>query len=958
MPANRVVRSAYILTSSEDSYTGQNAQNPATSRRIRSFIPQDDGQLHREAAEPKFIDQALSGPVVRVYNFNRNNDSGQVQRFYFAAARTTFIFDAGDIIRTCNLYVRVGAAWVQVTDVGTLSDAPEFRTKNNLLFLVDGVNAWTFDGTAWFRTGISIPYQGGFNAQGQFSGPPFWTPAIDNTASGTFSALDGRYYWFTNADQTSTRPLHESDSSAISLSTGAVTNKKIKVYQTPGLWSVTSGSKEITVAASPDAPGPTLPLGSMSPDPGSGPAVLASAFNGKTLYINGTLVGVVSGVDLTGGGDNVLVLQDNSPVSIAAGRPVLVDARCTHWNVYASEADASKVGQFLNLSIPVTQNLATTPVEDQSPFIDDPDTDFISVFRPVRNDRPPASRVLEVHKNRLWYVNDSKPNFFDFGANEEVTSGANGDSDECVPGAGEQYTAATGAQSTNDTELAGAGTSVSQSLPPNTAWSNPGNVSSGVAYATVSMSGSTTRASQYLEAKNFGFAIPATATILGMEVSFEALATPASHPTAPGAVARIIGLTLLRSGVVVPGDGSSNTLVSDTDLQTFNVPFTRGSSVYLWNNSWTPAIINAADFGVVFQAFGKGTGVTFSIRNVRVKIYYMTAVTGAPQNVTNTLSDLVNEVSFPDQSNRIRGLCSHGDALYMGSERQVFPLYGESIDDFALSQITAFNVGFFSRFGQKSTPYGLAFLSFDRKIFLYPSNGIPSGNSTEALLEFGLPLRNKLRDSHLPGWNEIVTEFYYFGIRNWFVIGFPDGAGAFQTYVFDFNTKGWFQLQRGFTSLSVFELDEGSLILVGGAEDGYVYVIDDQTGTYTTTDALPESTWRSALIAFESPDNLRVFNWLEIDVDNNDLIDDLTVTFWLDSVDVDDPGEGRTITMTKVGPTLWRGFPTGGTVCKRLLLEFKFASSVNAGVIRGIKLVAYPVRGLLGSPTFNSPGDE
>lgn len=830
--------------------------------------------------------------------------------------------------------MRVGAAWVAVSAVGTLNDTPVFRTKNNLLQMTDGTNNWLFDGTNWVKTGLSIPYQGGFNAQNQFTGPPFWTVAIDATAAGTFTAAVGRYYWFTNADLTSTRPVHESDSSAIGTITGAVTNKKVAVYQTPGLWSVTSGSKLITIAASTDNPGPTKPLDSVSPDAGSGPATLAGAFNGLTLYINGTLIGVIAGV-VVSGGTNYLSLVDNSPSTVSGGRPVLCDARCTHWNLYASEADGSKVGQFLNVSTPVTQDLSSTPVEDQSPFIDDPDNTFLPIFRPVRNDPPPVSRVLEVHKSRLWRVRNTKPNLFDFTANEEVASGANGNPDECVPGAAQEYVATGAAQEKTSTQLAGAGTDIGGFPFGSHAWANPGNVTSGVSYATVSLPGDTT-SSDALRADTFGFAIPSDAVIDDITLTFDALAS------SPSSSSLFVYATKDETNIFFRG--------ATVDLNTSVGTITVSGAPALWGLAGITATeINAGTFAIYLQAPGRSVARDYSVRNVRIKISYTEALPGGPATVTNTISDIVNEVSFPDQSNRIRGLISHGDALYMGSERQVYPLYGESIDDFALSQVTAFNVGFFGRFSGKSTPHGLAFLSYDRKALLYPSSAVPRANATDALIEFGKPMRNKFKAIPNVFWNEVVAEMYYFGIRNWWVIGFPDAAGEFQTYVYDFNTRAWFQLQRGFTALSVFEIGDGSLILVGGAEDGTVYVIDDQTGTYTTSTDLPAATWRPSLIYFNAQSVARVINYIELEFSSDDLANDITVTFWLDPQDVDNPGTGRTVTLQRIvqiGTVFYRGWFQGGTTCKRVLVEIAAASSQNAGSIRGVKLVAYPYRGI------------
>lgn len=927
MAHGREVVGTWNLLTGENTYASQTAQSPSTSRRVKSWLPELDGALHRELAEPLYVSTSLTNPVVALFNFNQNNSNGVVTRYYFAAARTV----SDDSARTCLLYQQIGLIWSQVTAVGTLSDTPVFRVLNNLLFMVDGDNNWLFDGVNWVHTGISIPYQGGFNAQNQFSGPPFWQPAIDTTAVGVFNPAVGRYYWFTMSDQTSTRPVHEGDSSAISVITGPLVNKKVAVYQTPGLWSVTTGSKEITVAVSADNPGPTKPLASVSPDPGSGPAILAGAFNGLTLYINGTLIGVIGGVGTNGGGDNVLVLVANSASTIVAGRAVLVDARCTHWNIYASEADGSKVGQFLNVSVPVTQNLTTTPQYDETPFIDDATTTIVSTFRPVRNDPPPPSKILETHKSRLWRVRTAKPNLFDFTANEEVEAGNNGNPSECVPGAEESFTAAAGNEITSQ-KIAGAGANQTTG-GSEVAWTNPNNVTSAVSYATCALTGA--KVTKYLVCSNFGFALPTGAQVLGIKVTFDALCST-------GGKQMFIGL--VKGGTIL-ASGESESIASVAD--TYN----HGSDMFLWGNTWLDTDINAATFGCYFLAGNSSPDLTWSMKNVKITVYYITGVTDS-EEVANTISDLVNEVSFPDQSNRIRGLQSHADALYMFSERQCYPLYGESIDDFALSQVTAFSCGIAGRFASKSTPHGMPFVTYDRKVMLFPSSGTPRTNVTSVLQEIGLALRNKLLAIDTRFLDDVVTEFYFFNKRDWFVLAFRDTSEVYHTWVYDFGTQGWFELQRGFSSLAVFEIGDGSLILVGGGTNGSVYVIDDLSGTFTSTDDLPEANWRPALIDFGDPDNMRLVQRIELEVSSNAMMDGIAVTFWLDPEDVDNPGTGRTITMSRIkGSNRYAGWLTdGGSVCQRLLVDITTAAGGTAGTIRGIKLVAQKVRGILANP--------
>lgn len=951
---SRTAEQKWNLLTGVDSYSGANAQDPRTSRKIVSWIPQDDGQLHRELPEPLYLPTTLSGPVAGLYEFDQNNGTGGVTRFYFAAARTDFIVGT----KTCNFYKVTAGAWAAVTAVGVLADAPMCCTQENNFWLSDGASNFLFNGTVWVNVGLNIPlgqvsinatagtpqvffdsagvtvyffnssaaiqnpqgFKGTvslqypilpgvatatatkssaagasllFNPQ-QFNGtvdpnvhPMQWAtlsaagaitgytvpwagesmpwqmavrcnlvipapgnynitmshddgaifgfgpgsakgaaptlvsgtsngqytfqtvtamsvggsagyPVLGGTShsgnwndtfvvnfpnadtygleinyaswqneqqlnfqigstanggavsnplpstssnTGSINAVIGRYYWYTNADQT-VGVVTESSSAPIGSLSGPMTGGSIKVYQQPGLFTSSSVSTAVTGSSSTDAPGPVAPQ-------------LNSTMAGQTLYINGTKIGTiasVSGVNIT--------LTGNALASISNGRAVICDARCTHWNVYASESDGSKIGQFL-FAVPVTQNLSTTPYTDTSPFLDDVTNTFLPVFRPVRNDAPPPSRLLEVHKVRQFRRREASPNFFNFTANEEVTSGNNGDAAQCVPGA----------------------------------------------------------------------------------------------------------------------------------------------------------------------------------------------------NV-NTVSDMVNEVSFPDQSARLRGLVSHLDALFMFSEKQCYPLYGQSVDDFAISQNVAFALGLAGRFAAKSTPNGLVFISYDRRAFLYPTSLYSTylaqgGAATSALVEIGKPMRNVLKTIAATRLDEVVTAHYHFGIRDWWVVSFPTSATADtpQTWIYDFAGKGWFQIQRGFTSLAVFEVGEGNLVLIGGGADGKTYVVDDQTGTYSTAGTLPASTWQPALIDFQNPDSAHVFRRLELEFDSAALAQAVQITVWLDPLNVDSPGAGRSLHLRPaLGANRYAGFLTdqGGAVCQRMLLQVYAPANTIAGVIRGIKLIADTAPGFIG----------
>lgn len=1021
-----------LLGAGQDSYAGQNAQDPRTSRKIQSWLLQEDGQLHRELAEPEYASNTLGGPIVGLYEFDQTiTPPGQtvavVNRYYFAAARTNNTVGT----KTCKFYQNVAGAWQQVTAVGTLTDAPMCVTQENNFFLADGTSNWLFDGTIWVPVGIDIPlnmpaisastgtsqiffdtngvtiyffatgapFKGApsltfptsagsatasatknsasgasllfnppqfngttdpnvqplewatlnssgtitgytvpwsgatqgyeasivcnlvFPSPGQYNisfnhddgaffgfGPGSSTggqinitsggpvnvfqsltaiqgyPVLAGTAKsgnwnesftiqvseadtypleiiytnweneqqlvfqisqvkpnspvnpnplpstgtvlGNITAALGRYYWYTNADQTA-GVATESSSSPIGVVSGPITSGSIKVYQQPGFFTSSSTSPTVTGSNTTDNPGP------VAPD-------LQTNMVGKVIYINGTQVGTIASVGvgatlnltavsapasgnatytglITGGADNALAgaiftitgfvnssnnisnavvlsststslvfanpnsvsevhaatatspsntltLTANAAVSIANGRAVIVDSRCTHWNVYASESDGSKIGQYL-FSVPVTQNLTTTPYVDTSAFLDSPSNTFLPVFRPVRNDRPVPSKILEVHKVRQWRRLETNPIQIFFTANEEVTSGNNGDPAQCEPGA-------------------------------------------------------------------------------------------ASY----------------------------------------------------------------------------------------------------------TVSDMINEVPYPDQSARLRSLTSHMDSLYMFTEKSCYPLYGNSVDDFAIAQVIAFPFGSAGRFAVKSTTNGLIFVTYDKKVYLFPTSLYSgylaqSGASASSLIEIGKPLRNVLKQIASSRLDEVVVTPYKYGIRDWVIFSFPTSAtqDTPQAWVYDFADKGWFQLQRGFSSLAVFEAAEGEMVLIGGGVDGNTYVIDDQNGIYANTGNLPQATWQPALINFGNEEVAHKFNYLEFEFDSQQLANSVQITVWLDPNNVDNPGVGRTLHLRPaLGANRYRAFLTGNAICQRMLVQLVAPSNQYSGVIRGIKLVSETVPGLITGA--NKPG--
>jgi hypothetical protein len=323
-----------------------------------------------------------------------------------------------------------------------------------------------------------------------------------------------------------------------------------------------------------------------------------------------------------------------------------------------------------------------------------------------------------------------------------------------------------------------------------------------------------------------------------------------------------------------------------------------------------------------------------------------------PGAASNTVSPgQINETSFPDQSSVITGIRKHGDSLYIGTELNVIPLYGSSLADFQLSESQAFAVGFAGRRASCSTPFGLAFVSYDLKVYLYPSQYSFGVDSTTALVELGRPKRPEFENIDGNDFPNMHLIFYNWGRRNWLVLSYRRTDLTFATWVFDFEVKGWFQLQQGYTAIAVFEMTLGRKSLIAATTGNKVVVIDDLTGNFP----IPGGTvypvgYLRVLLDFTDPGSNFAGRNIEFEKSNDQM--GVDVTIWLDPVDPENPGQGIPIPMTKkkLGANAYTGRPnpSTGSSCQRVLVEFAVAASAQNGFFRGYtveadKLPASPV---------------
>jgi len=146
-------------------------------------------------------------------------------------------------------------------------------------------------------------------------------------------------------------------------------------------------------------------------------------------------------------------------------------------------------------------------------------------------------------------------------------------------------------------------------------WTSPGNVTTndGV-FAQVALGSSAP--SNELQGTNFGFAIPAGSTINGITVEiFKKAISGFGSPTDAD-------VTILKAGVATGTNlghlGAANNWLSAGGIDTY------GGSSTLWGATWTPADINAANFGVQISCteWTGGGSATAGVDFIRITITY------------------------------------------------------------------------------------------------------------------------------------------------------------------------------------------------------------------------------------------------------------------------------------------------------------------------------------------------
>lgn len=164
---------------------------------------------------------------------------------------------------------------------------------------------------------------------------------------------------------------------------------------------------------------------------------------------------------------------------------------------------------------------------------------------------------------------------------------------------------------TSGPNMAGAG--ANDSSFGTTAWTNPGNViADDASEANAVLSAAS---SQYLKTSSHGFTIPTGATIAGIKVEVERSIGGAGSGTLYDSRVRIV-----KGGTVGATDKASGTAWAGSAVVEY------GGATDLWGETWTPADINAGNFGMAFSARHEGAigSLNATIDFIRITVYYTT----------------------------------------------------------------------------------------------------------------------------------------------------------------------------------------------------------------------------------------------------------------------------------------------------------------------------------------------
>lgn len=161
-----------------------------------------------------------------------------------------------------------------------------------------------------------------------------------------------------------------------------------------------------------------------------------------------------------------------------------------------------------------------------------------------------------------------------------------------------------------------AGTGADDAAVGTLTWTNPGNITaSDDTRATLTGNGGAI--SHYLKGTNFGFSVPAGATINGILVEWE---------TSKSGMGNCNDSTVK----IVKADGSIGTTNkgSATNLGTTDAFVSYGGAADVWGETWASTDINDSDFGSVISITFPVVACQAQVDSVRITVTYTAATSG------------------------------------------------------------------------------------------------------------------------------------------------------------------------------------------------------------------------------------------------------------------------------------------------------------------------------------------
>ena len=212
-----------------------------------------------------------------------------------------------------------------------------------------------------------------------------------------------------------------------------------------------------------------------------------------------------------------------------------------------------------------------------------------------------------------------------------------------------------------------ASTAATAAVGSSPAWSNPTYaLTSNSQRATVSLSASGSGAqSGNLDVRNFGFALPAEAVIVGIEVEVD---RQANGSNVDDEDVRIMRGTSSSAPVGTDYASDTNWQASSDSTGVY------GGGANLWGTTWTVADVNSQYFGVRLRADNdSGSSRTASVNHVRVRVYYLnTPASSIGLNGQNVASaNVVGTCKFGGLP--ANDPCGAADRVYASTQTDALP---------------------------------------------------------------------------------------------------------------------------------------------------------------------------------------------------------------------------------------------------------------------------------------------